>query len=217
MAIIYRGPSGIDNKPIVAFVVPRSRNTKTGDMEQLFIVRDEISPLEAQSKGEDKSVCGDCKMRRSAGGSCYVFQGLNSSWNAYKRGKYEDVPLDENRPLRATAYGDLAALPKGIIPKVFKNRKKHTAYTHGWRTNPHLKDFAMASVDNISEKKEANDLGFRTFRVMKEYGELMLDEVLCPHYTHGVQCDTCMLCSGNKIKAKNVAVYVHGALKGRFA
>jgi hypothetical protein len=68
----------------------------------------------------------------------------------------------------------------------------------------------MASVDSIEEKKQAQDLGFRTFRVVDHYGVMEKDEIICPNITNNVQCIDCKLCSGNKAKAKNIVVKAHG-------
>ena len=61
--IIYKGPSLLDGKPIVAIATYSDRNTKTGKVLQTYIIRSDISPLEASKTGEDFSICGDCKLR----------------------------------------------------------------------------------------------------------------------------------------------------------
>jgi len=92
----------------------------------------------------------------------------------------------------------------------------NTSYTHQWETNKEFADFSMASVDNVAEKERAKELGFRTFRVVNDESEIDTDEIMCPNYTVGIQCIDCKLCSGNKVKAKNIAIVKHGSWKKRF-
>jgi hypothetical protein len=64
--IIYEGPSVIDGAPIVAIATgfkSPSSNDKTGTMIQVWILRADIAPHEAQKTGADESICGDCPMR----------------------------------------------------------------------------------------------------------------------------------------------------------
>ena len=60
--VLYEGPSMLDGAPIVAIatgIKSRAGNVKTGDMVQVFILRQDMSPNEAQRKGTDGAVCGD--------------------------------------------------------------------------------------------------------------------------------------------------------------
>lgn len=77
--VVYKGKSRLDDKPIVGIITRFSSNRKTGAMDQLWILREDINPLTAVKKGGDVSVCGDCKHRPSLGGACYVkvFQAPN--------------------------------------------------------------------------------------------------------------------------------------------
>jgi hypothetical protein len=64
--ILYDGPSAIDGAPIVAILTGlanASRNTGTGDMLQIYIIRSDIAPEAARHTGADASICGDCPMR----------------------------------------------------------------------------------------------------------------------------------------------------------
>ena len=64
--IIYDGPSVIDGSPIVAILTGlanASRNTGTGDMLQVYILRSDMMPEAARHTGADASICGDCPMR----------------------------------------------------------------------------------------------------------------------------------------------------------
>ena len=65
--IIYRGPSEIDGQPIVAIAIAKSRNTKTGDMVQTYILCDNgLDPMLNNKLGHDRAICGDCKFRGEA-------------------------------------------------------------------------------------------------------------------------------------------------------
>jgi hypothetical protein len=70
--ILYKGPSVLDGAPIVVIATMSTNNGKTGDMVQTWILRDDVSPLEATKTGQDSSVCGECPHRHYLGGACYV-------------------------------------------------------------------------------------------------------------------------------------------------
>ena len=61
--IIYQGPSQIDGLPIVAIATYSDRNTKTGKVLQTYIIRSDMSPLEASKSGQDFSICANCIFR----------------------------------------------------------------------------------------------------------------------------------------------------------
>ena len=61
--IFYQGPSQIDGAPIVGIAVLRSKNDKTGDMVQTYILRSDMTPLVALATGADSSICGACPHR----------------------------------------------------------------------------------------------------------------------------------------------------------
>jgi hypothetical protein len=99
--ILYRGPSMLDGAPIVAILTglaSSSLNPKTGDMLQTWIIREDVSPVDATRTGDDASVCGDCKHRPANMGSCYVtvFQAPRSVHAAYHRGVYGDSQSTSN-------------------------------------------------------------------------------------------------------------------------
>jgi len=223
--IVYEGPSKIDGEPIVGIVTNQSTNTKTGNLMQLYILRADVRPTLATTTGQDRSVCGDCKHRHFNGGACYVmpFTGPLGVWKAYKKGIYEtldDFNVFNNRVLRFGAYGDPHALPIDVLIMIKTHIKNGTSYTHLWKTLMGLdlnisKQFTMASVDNIEEKHEAQRLGYRTFRVVKDYDNLESDEIICPNITRGVTCIECKLCNGNQIGAKNIVVKAHGVKSKR--
>jgi hypothetical protein len=231
--ILYKGPSLLDGNPIVVIATTRSENRKTGDMVQTWILREDISPVEASKQSADASICGDCKHRWSLGGACYVNigQGPGSIYRAYKRGNYPDStqaadPLAAiamhgfKRKVRLGAYGDPAAVPAAVWQALTRYADGHTGYTHQWRTTTQagLQSLCMASVDNDEEYREAQSLGWRTFRVRCQDDPLNAREFECVADTKGTSCADCLACDGAQRgnKQASVSIVVHGSLKSRF-
>jgi len=222
--ILYNGPSKIDGSPIVAIITLKSNNVKTGNMAQLWILRSDMSPVEASNAKKDGAICGGCKLRRSMGGACYVNLGQapNSVYKSFKNNKYPSMSFDhynllDGLKIRFGAYGDPYALPIEILSKLKSHAKNNTSYTHQWRQGSEtLKKVSMASVDSIAEQKEAVKNGWRTFRVANEDSKVLKNEIVCPSVTKGISCADCGLCGGTNSSAKNIVIPVHGNLKGRF-
>lgn len=146
---IYRGPSMIDGSPIVAIAtgfVNGSNNVKTGDMIQVWILREDVSPTDAIKSGEDKAICGNCPHRgrllddgTMGARSCYVEVGRAplGVWRSYHgllkgqngTGIYpmaQDLAaLGEGRRIRLGAYGDPAAVPR-TSGKLSLSGQRHT-------------------------------------------------------------------------------------------
>lgn len=236
-AIIYKGKSQIDGKPIVVIVTGlkgKTKNAKTGDMLQTWILREDISPLEAVKTGADFSICGNCKHRGKLElvkgiwkwvkkRSCYVtvWQAPRAIWEAFKRGSYTDMTkgdissLGKNRNIRLGAYGDPAAVPVAIWQDLTMFADTTTGYTHQWqnKANAALKYLTMASADSVEEYKQAIKSGWRTFRVKKPSDLAMKGETVCPNTTVGLNCADCGACrglKGNNLKG-SIVIDVHGA------
>jgi len=230
-AILYRGPSELDGKPIVVVATGlgrSSRNEKTGDMVQTWILRDDVDPWDAVKSGQDASVCGDCPHR---GTSCYVkvFQAPKSVWKAAQRGAYPLVSdaagltaLGRGRAVRLGSYGDPAAVPAHIWGALVAEASAWTGYTHQWRWASHLQPLVMASVDSPEEMAAAEREGWRTFRV-RLAGEPVdrQREFICPaskEAGYKTDCASCRACMGTSAKAKASPVIIaHGATARRFA
>jgi hypothetical protein len=231
--IIYRGPSLLDGKPIVVVAITKeSKNSKTGNMVQTYIMADNgKSPVESAKILADESVCGDCKHRRGTGGSCYVNlgQGPRSVMDGVMRGIYPhllDAAHDAcvDRKVRLGTYGDPAAVPAYVWDLLLENASGHTGYTHQWRKGKadHVKQWCMASTDTAAETVVAKKLGWRTFRVRSlGSGPEFSHEMICPASAEAnkrLTCATCMACSGGtNTKKASVTIVVHGSLKNRFA
>jgi len=216
-AVVWEGDSPVDGAPIVAVVTNLdlpSKNRKTGDMAQLYILRSDMRPVEAVMTGQDASTCGNCPLRPSQtdGVKCYVNTGrLLSIWESIPNlprrspreiGEYLDAVGLE---LREGSYGDPAMIPFDVRDAI--NPKRGTSYTHQWSeswADSRGARFSMASVQTIEEKREANAAGYRTYRVTS--GNLEPDEILCPELTRNANCKACGLCAGNRVKAKNIVI-----------
>jgi hypothetical protein len=202
-----------------------SANRKTGNMVQSYILRRDIAPLIALATNADKSICGSCPLKgatvngKRTGRTCYVNvgQGAQQTWNNQSNfaGNTDAIT---GRVLRLGSYGDPAFVPITVWRKLIVKSRGHTGYTHQWRkvTAQPYREIVMASVESPATKADANSRGWRTFRVMRQNESLQPDEVLCPASEEAgkrTTCENCQLCSGNTIKAKNVAIYAHSANK----
>jgi len=237
--IIYEGKSVVDGKPIVVILsgkLNRSSNSKTGDMLQTNILRQDIAPTAASKTGEDYSVCKSCihrgfvdlesKKGTAENRSCYVNPlFLNNIYKAYKRGKYSYLTKEDlkimlyKESLRIGSYGDPGAVPKEVWLDIIHNYeiKNHTGYSHQIldenneiiNDNRYLADFCMVSCDTLEQAKVAWQNNLRTYRTIISYDEVNWDkEIVCPEsYLKSVNCKTCGLCRGSKnSEAKSIAI-----------
>jgi len=67
--ILQRGVSPIDGNPFVVIMTMSTSNRKTGDMIQVWILRDDVNPVAAVAMGDDITICGDCPHRKQADGT----------------------------------------------------------------------------------------------------------------------------------------------------
>lgn len=224
-ALVYKGPSRIDGAPIIAVATWDSRNSKTGNMLQTYILREDIDPRDANKYGEDYSICGTCDLKGdptfdpdaklATGRKCYVVigQGPVIVFKTYKRGGYPDYTntadrrmVGAGRMVRIGTYGDGAAAPDGVWDDVLFGAAGHTAYSHNGG-NP---ERYMVSADSLANAQQAWASKYRTFRIVKDRHEIIKgQEIECPA-SRGVQCRDCGLCAGTSVQAKSIAIVVHG-------
>lgn len=229
--VIYEGPSEIDGKPIIVIAngldSKGSKNYKTGNMIQTWIMRQDIRPDHATLLGQDNSVCGTCEHRPASKnnpnghGTCYVkvFQAPLGVWRAYHRGSYPrmlpgHIKSFENRPLRIGTYGDPAAVPFEVWEPLVNVASMHTAYTHQWQNSfcdKRYRQLAMASCDTAEQTKKAIKLGWRAFYVGTVNTEKLM---LCPASEQAnkrLNCEQCGACMGNP-NNRGASVYIppHG-------
>jgi hypothetical protein len=228
--IAYEGPSEIDGAPIVVIVnkIEGSKNAKTGDIVQSFIIRSDVNPVEALKTGADASICGDCVHRpitakETGEPPCYVNVGRSvlAVYNAYKRGRYVRADVETialalaGKSLRIGTYGDPAAAPVLMWQRVSRYVIARAGYSHQWQSkgfdHSAWAPLVMASADSIDQAALANLYGMRTFRVSigidKQPGE-----TICPASVEGgrkATCADCMLCGGTTKKAKDVVIADH--------
>jgi len=229
--IIYEGPSQLDGKPIVGIITgiyKKSKNPKTGQMAQLWIIRSDLHPLDCLKSKEDYSICGDCKHRPNDLGvrTCYVnLMPLGKIFKKYKVGGYSGIvdsylELLYNKPqvgIRLGAYGDPSALPFYVIKELDKLFLFSTGYTHQWK-NPNfdtLKKYVMASCDSKEEVEIARDRGWSTFNVRK-LGELKSKEEIQCQGQAKTTCELCKLCNGNQERQRHISIEVHGRNAKKF-
>lgn len=210
--IIYRGPSLLTGAPIVAVVIVRSENEKTGSAAQSYILADNGErPTDAMRSGADAAICGDCRHRFLNARTCYVVvrQGATKVWMALQAGVYPDFTgcvdvvseVLHGRMLRLGTYGDPAAVPAAVWRGLLPANGAWIGYTHAWRQAlaAPLRDICMASVDSPAEYALARSMGWRTFRV-RAPGEAPLPrEAVCPaseEAGHKLTCDQCGYCDG---------------------
>lgn len=242
--ILYRGPSLLDGSPIVVVATGfarRSKNAKTGDMVQTYILADGPDPVTASRTGKDASVCGDCKHRPSNGGACYVTlaHGPLAVHKGLQRGIYpvatmsrvDDhlMTLGEGRMVRLGTYGDPAAVPAWVWQALVSRAAGRTGYTHQWRNGDldavhldALRSLVMASVDSEEERTYALQLGWRYFRIRGSDAQpLGAREFVCPASEEAgkrASCATCGACDGIERGAHKASpvIVVHGGKARRF-
>jgi hypothetical protein len=229
--VIYRGPSLLDGKPIVVVAITKdSKNSKTGNMVQTYILVDNGElPVANYKSLADASICGDCPHRRGLGGACYVNVGQGPTIVAkgiargiYPQNKYAASRECQGRKVRLGTYGDPAAVPADVWRLLLSGASGHTGYTHQWVSGKaeHVKEWCMASADSEEDRGQAKASGWRTFRIRTENEPLMAGEFACPAAKEGGYrklCVECTACDGGfKARKGDPAIIVHGTLKGRF-
>lgn len=223
--VLYEGPSTLNQQNIVVIatgIKNPSNNVKTGKMIQTYILVADQHPLEAIKTENDAAICGDCPAR---GTWCYASighsgMGLGAIYRSYQAGKYPaaDYAVFTDRYVRLGAYGDPAAAPLAIWDALLSNAAGWTGYTHQWRDCPAgFQRYCMASVDSLEEQEAAQMLGWRTYRVTSN-PELRNDkEVICPHYTTGIQCVDCGYCNGTvNARRGSIVAQAHGTRQLNF-
>lgn len=234
--IAWEGPSRFDGAPIVVIVTgitKPSENEKTGPMWQVFILHQDVAPLEAIATGADQAICGDCPLRGVLGQerACYVNVGQSptSVWRAYQRGVYPRIAAEDARALgwfegefvRLGAYGDPGMAPIEVMQALVADAAAHTGYTHAIEHVPASEQDAWASMLMISattpqEYERAQARGWVSFYAVPEGAPIPADSMLCASERQGKhkrQCIECLVCSGTGRKGGAVSVHIdpHGS------
>ena len=241
-SLIYEGRSLLGGGYIFVAAIRSSRNAKTGNMVQTYIMCQHPDPLTASKLGIDFDICGNCRHRGSAttaparkiakDRTCYVnlAQGALQVYKAYRRGAYEyEAPesVGRGKYVRVGTYGDPAAVPASVWRALLSNSAGHTAYSHQFETAGADFDASifMRSVDSRAEAYAAAAAGQRSFRVINQAdysagrdAPIAGLEVSCPASAEAgrrTTCVDCLLCSGAQLRAKSVAIVAHGAAGGK--
>ena len=223
--IVWEGASPIDGAPIAFIMTMSSSNRKTGDMVQTWILRQDVSPVEAIKSGADASVCGSCVHRGSAerGRSCYVNVGQAplSVWRTYKKGGYarftrKDWGLLRGRKVRFGAYGDPGLVPLDRLTLLASLADGWTGYTHQWRDiDAGYAHYLMASADTVEDRRAARLSGYRAFYVVPKGSAKPDGAVLCMSVARGTSCLDCGACAGTRegavTKAVDIFIEAHGS------
>ena len=231
--ILYEGPSALNGDPIVAIATSGSKNRKTGDMLQVWILSQDLDPLTANRTGADRAICGSCPLKgkitdKSSGTAseriCYVLlqNAPLAVWRKYKAGGYERARnlsrFGAGKKIRLGAYGDPAALPVKVVDSLLKHAYNWTGYTHQMAdldtaTAEFFKSKIMVSCETVEQAREVWSNGGRSFRMITSVDQLDSNEIICPATPEGggrAQCDTCGLCKGSTLTARSIAVLAHG-------
>ena len=223
--IIYKGPSMLDGKPIIAIATLSSSNKKTGDMIQTWILPDNHAPTEMYHDAKlQASVCGICPLQHSRKGGCYVNLGQapRGIYVAYKKGSYDvlepkHLKYFADRKLRMGSFGDPAAVPYETWLGLKSVCNGHTGYTHQAAHiafDRRIASLCMISVETPKQAAKYHAKGWSTFRVRTIGSGLLDNEIECLADATDEQCIRCGICAG---KGKpNVVVTVHGSGKTSF-
>ena len=107
------------------------------------------------------------------------------------------------------------SMPASMVKKMIEVSSNHTGYTHQWINKFALpyKGLFMASVDSFEEYLKASSLGFKCFYVKHESVKDPKNFIHClasEEKGKKTDCNTCSLCSGNKV---DVVINAHGNTK----
>ena len=235
--ILWQGASAFDGAPIAVIVnriTRSSQNGKTGAVIPSFIIRTDVSPLEAIRSGLDSSVCADClfrPIRKKEGlGGCYVRveQSVQSVWRAFQRGRYARPGIDydvhiipelfRGCDVRLGSYGEPTAAPFQIWRAFTLWTRSHEGYTHQWRDARFalFRTLCMASCDCEKDVLEARAAGWRCFRGRVEGAPLLPREINCgasKEMGHRTSCRDCRACGGTSSKARvDITIVMHGGM-----
>jgi hypothetical protein len=242
-AILYRGPSAIDGKPIVVVGLYRTGkgvNAKTGAMLQTYILPDipGLGIMDIVRLGFDVSVCGGCPHRYDYDSqgvaipgtrTCYVNlgQGVRVVLKGVQTGRYVDISRDadalaefgRSRVVRLGTWGDPAAAPVSLWHNLLRYSAGHTGYTHQWRSERIAGEFrglVMASCETAQDVAKANAKGFSgTFRVLP-VGTAPALAAMCPASAEAGKVATCADCRRCDGKGGNVEIIAHGSMARKY-
>jgi hypothetical protein len=212
--MFYREFKLKDGSPGVIILTGKSKNSKTGDLVQSWILRRDMDPIQVRREGLDSSICGDCPRRpalkdqRPEGTrGCYVqvHTAPLAVWRAYHRGSYHDIQDNfswfwrwaKGKKVRIGSYGDPGKVPWRILDQLFDSFlwKGSVGYTRQWKRlrHPWYRENLMASVMSEDEACRASVKDWYTFRGSPTGKPIGTLETRCPA-NKGTHCEDCMGC-----------------------
>ena len=232
--VIWAGESRLDRTPIMVVASNMTRpsaNTKTGDMIQVSIMRQDMAPMEAWKQGLDGAVCPKaCEHRskqRGGTGACYVNKArLEATWKAANRYLKSNgalcyqmpAGLFEGAELRFGMEGDPSSVPLFVWSWTLVGARNHNGYTANWRDlNPAWASIFMASCSTVADSFRAKAKGWRVFAASVSTDmDKQLEQAgfrACLSDSHNVQCASCFGCNGTSKGSKRQSFFVqlHGA------
>lgn len=208
--VVHRGISPGTRDPYVVLASLNCENEKTGNVVTVWIVRDDVSPTQAKTRGEIHATCLDCVLGMVGG--CYVVvqNAPRAVWEAYKAGRYEEYQPDRHdqliagRMVRWGGYGEPVLIDIEIVRRwSLVLASGWMGYTQQWRHREYqaYRAYFMASCHSVAQTELAQGLGWRTFRDTADLAvePVRQGEFLCPaSYEAGqrLQCIDCGACDG---------------------
>lgn len=211
---------------VVVVATTDSKNRKTGQSVQVWILDATQHPVESRRSGHDaENQCQGCPL--ASGNGCYVNTNpLGAIWRKWKRGGYTYLSMGTpdwadffSVPfVRFGAYGNPSLLPLPMVADIASRAGKITGYFHDWHLMPvetakAYGNFFMASCE-VSNYRAAQSMGLRTFTVVSE--PTPATGIECLADAKGMTCKECGLCDGNRRTAKrskplpNIFITAHG-------
>lgn len=208
--VLWTGPSAWNGVPLVVVATIGSRNVKTGNMVQTWILVRDVRPAQVvQSSVLDAAICGTCPHRHPR--SCYVavHQAPTAIWDTYQRGAYR-MPESEllwavsRDGIRLGAYGDPGMVPPEVWEPLVERAATHTGYSHMWRELDQRRwaRLVMASCETQEDVRQAKEAGWSTYRVGPE--SPAEHEIQCPENLSAIMCQRCGLCSGTRRSQRHI-------------
>lgn len=223
MKKIARYTEGFNGSTVRIAYTFTSSNSKTGNVIQQWITpkdweRDKGDGREKIDLKESSDACNECPLMQT----CYVKKGFpamglissSKSKNHETLHWYRVPERFKDKFIRFGAFGEPVLTGYDETKLLTELCKNWTGYTHQWRNLDYhwSNEYFMASVEDDKGKREANALGYRTFRVGSNVDEMLHDEVLCPASKEAgrkATCEQCGLCKGKASKAKNIFIVKH--------
>lgn len=221
--VLYRGLSPWNKEPYAVVATFESKNDKTGNMVQIWILRENATPVADRKEAIDhaKSQSGPNGANHTVCGGCpFIIAGCYVSWENAPTAihtalandrypTYEPAVHDHwfmGRELRFGAAGDPCLIPVDLCDHLVgvsclgngPGAGQWTGYTQQWR-RPEFQCFRhlfMASVHSKAQRDLAWSLGWRTFRDCESLDAEPIDrgEFGCPASKEGGMRLQCIDC-----------------------